>query len=189
MGLGNPGPEYENTRHNAGVWLVDALKGDLPLKQSSRFHGRHGILSASKDHDIHLLVPSTFMNHSGQSVAAVSRYYDIPADAILVAHDDIDLPVGDIRLKHDGGHGGHNGLRDIIQHLGSHAFWRLRMGVSHPGHRDDVTDHVLSTPSKQDRLQIDQAIQNFVTLVPSLLAGKFQQVMQVLHTKPGEEKE
>ena len=185
-GLGNPGPAYENTRHNAGAWFTTGLaeQAGASLKQDSRFHGQHAILrSESGQHELHLLIPSTFMNLSGQSVAALARYYDIPAESILVAHDDIDLATGDIRLKYDGGHGGHNGLKDIIRHLGTPGFHRLRIGVAHPGHRDDVADHVLATPSKPERAAIQTALQEAETVLPALLAGKFQQATKALNTK------
>lgn len=185
-GLGNPGPAYENTRHNAGAWFVTGIasQAEVSLRETSRFKGQHAILRCeSSEHELHLLIPSTFMNLSGQSVAALARYYDIPPKSILVAHDDIDLEAGDIRLKLDGGHGGHNGLRDIISHLGSAAFHRLRIGVAHPGHRNEVADHVLSAPSRTDRALIDKAMENAEAVLPALLAGKFQQATQTLHTR------
>ena len=185
-GLGNPGPAYVNTRHNAGAWFVMRIadQAGVSLGETARFKGQHAILrNESYSHELHLLIPSTFMNLSGQSVAALARYYDIPAKCILVAHDDIDLETGDIRLKMDGGHGGHNGLRDIMSHLGSAGFHRLRIGVAHPGHRNDVTGHVLSAPSRTERAIIDEAMQRAEHILPDLLAGKFQQATQTLHTR------
>ncbi|MDX1901969.1 MAG: aminoacyl-tRNA hydrolase [Gammaproteobacteria bacterium] len=184
VGLGNPGPEYANTRHNAGAWFIDMLAAaeQCTLKRETKFHGLHGILR-TRSEDLHILSPTTFMNHSGQSVAAVARFYQIPASHILIVHDEIDLPVGDIRLKFDGGHGGHNGLRDIIRHLGTPQFHRLRIGVGHPGNSHDVVDYVLKAPSKADFTIIQNNLREAEKILPDLLAGKFQHAMQQLHTK------
>jgi len=189
-GLGNPGPSYENTRHNAGAWFVQALAEGtgVSFKQESRFKGLHAVLRDDPTvPELHLLIPSTFMNLSGQSVSALARYYEISPDSILVAHDDIDLATGDIRLKFDGGHGGHNGLRDIISHLGTAGFHRLRIGVDHPGHRDDVTDYVLSAPGKQARATINAALQKAEAILPALLKGQFHKATQTLNTKENNE--
>jgi PTH1 family peptidyl-tRNA hydrolase len=184
VGLGNPGPDYENTRHNAGAWFVTDLARTehTTLKPVSKFHGLHGTAHLH-GHDVHLLIPTTFMNLSGQSVGALANYYKIPPEAILVAHDEIDLPVADIRLKRDGGHGGHNGLRDIIQHLHSHAFYRLRIGVGHPGNSKEVIDYVLKPPKKSERLEIEASLEKAQTILPDLLEGHFQKAMQHLHTR------
>ena len=184
VGLGNPGAEYEKTRHNAGAWFVSTLADDakISLRQNAKLQGRHGIAKIAGQ-DCHLFIPSTFMNLSGQAVAAIAGYYKIPADAILVAHDEIDLPPAIIRLKLDGGHGGHNGLRDIINHLHTKAFYRLRIGVGHPGNSNFVVDYVLNPPSKSDRQAIDAALVAAEPILPLLMKGEFQKAMQVLHTE------
>lgn len=184
VGLGNPGAEYEHTRHNAGAWFVEALaqQAHANLRPTVKFHGLH---STAKLHgyDFHLLVPTTFMNLSGQAVQAVANFYKISPEHILVAHDEIDLPIGDVRLKFDGGHGGHNGLRDIIRHLNTNKFYRLRIGVGHPGNSKLVHDYVLHPPKKSERELIDNAIQDAERVMPLMLEGKFQQAMMDLHTK------
>lgn len=184
VGLGNPGVEYEDTRHNAGAWFVSTLAkdADISLRPHVKFQGEHGVAKV-KGHECHLLIPTTFMNLSGQAVSAVASYYKIPPQAILVVHDEIDLPVGEIRLKFDGGHGGHNGLRDIISHLNSKQFYRLRVGVGHPGNSDDVSDYVLAAPKKAEREQIDAALQAAESILPSVMEGDFQKAMISLHTK------
>ncbi len=184
VGLGNPGPDYENTRHNAGAWFVTELaeSSRTPLKPISKFHGFHSITKLH-GHDVHLLIPTTFMNLSGQSVGALANYYKIPPEAILIAHDEIDLPVADIRLKFDGGHGGHNGLRDIIRHLNSNQFYRLRIGVGRPSDSKEVINYVLKPAKKAEREEIDKALRMTQESVPDLLKGHFQKVMQTLHTK------
>ncbi len=141
VGLGNPGSRYEQTRHNAGFWLLDALAESLGSRFSveGRFFGLLGRVEIDGQ-SCYLFKPTTFMNRSGQALAALTRYYKIPAPRVLVVHDEIDLPPGVVRLKRGGGHGGHNGLRDIIKALGDNSFWRLRLGVGHPGARDEVVD-------------------------------------------------
>jgi PTH1 family peptidyl-tRNA hydrolase len=160
VGLGNPGPDYKDTRHNAGEWFVEALcqQFRLSLKMESKFHARHTKWTFGGK-DFHILTPTTFMNHSGQAVGLFSKYYQIPPEAILVAHDELDFPAGEFRFKTDGGHAGHNGLRDIIHHLNSRTFHRIRLGIGHPGHKDEVADYVLNNPSKEDRQLIRTAIQ------------------------------
>lgn len=184
VGLGNPGADYENTRHNAGAWFVSDLAeiARVTLRPVSKFHGLHAIAHLH-GHDVHLLIPMTFMNLSGQSVGPLASYYKIPPETILIAHDEIDLPVGDIRLKRDGGHGGHNGLRDIISHLHSRAFYRLRIGVGHPGNSKDVVDYVLKPPKKSEREEINASLQTAQHILPDLLDGHFQKAMQHLHTR------
>lgn len=184
VGLGNPGADYEATRHNAGAWFVEELarSANANLRHETKLHGLHAT-ARLQGHDVHLLIPTTFMNLSGQAVGALANYYKIPAEAILVAHDEIDLPVGDIRLKFDGGHGGHNGLRDIIRHLNTNKFHRLRIGVGHPGNSKDVVDYVLKPPKKSEREQIDVALQDAERALPNLLGGHFQKAMQDLHTR------
>lgn len=184
VGLGNPGADYENTRHNAGAWFVSELAQNhrATLRPATKFHGLHSTAHIL-GHDVHLLIPMTFMNLSGQAVGALANFYKIPPEAILIAHDEIDLPVGDIRLKLDGGHGGHNGLRDIIRHLNSNKFYRLRIGVGHPGVSHEVTNYVLKPPKKSEREEIDAALQKAQHCLPDILDGRFSKAMQELHTR------
>jgi peptidyl-tRNA hydrolase, PTH1 family len=184
VGLGNPGAEYHDTRHNAGAWFVNHVVQtfNLSLRNESKFYGQ----CAEWQHAsgvCRLLLPNTFMNHSGQPVKALSHFYKIPTHAILVAHDELDLLPGDVRLKHGGGHAGHNGLRDIIHQLGSSDFTRLRIGIGHPGHRDHVHDHVLSNPSKHDKQRILHALTETTFTLDLILAGELQKAMKQLHTK------
>ncbi len=181
-GLGNPGPRYEQTRHNAGFWFLDGLAETCgaSLREESRFHGALGQCRLA-ERNLRLLRPSTFMNRSGQSVAAVVRYFDLPAEALLVAHDDLDLPPGTVRLKRGGGHGGHNGLRDIIAHLGTKDFLRLRIGIGHPGHRDAVVDYVLSRPRPEEREAIETGIRRALEVMPRVVEGRLEAAMNVLH--------
>ena len=183
VGLGNPGPEYAATRHNVGFWLADALAGRFGqvFKAESRFHGELCRLGVQGT-DLRLLKPSTYMNHSGRSVAAVARYFEIPPERILVAHDELDLPVGTVRLKQGGGHAGHNGLRDTIALLGTRDFWRLRIGIDHPGDRSLVTGYVLGRPSRDDALRIEDALGDAEGALDDLLVGRFQPVMNRLHS-------
>ena len=183
VGLGNPGPQYEATRHNVGFWFVDALAahGGAQFRVESKFHG-HLCRIPTASADLRLLKPSTFMNRSGQSVAATMRYFDISLDQVLVAHDELDLPVGVVRLKQGGGHAGHNGLRDIIQLLGSRDFWRLRIGIDHPGDRNEVVNYVLSRAPRDEEALILDALDDTDRCVPDLLNGDFQKVMNRLHT-------
>jgi len=183
VGLGNPGANYHSTRHNAGFWLVDELARDhnIALLNETRFHGEVGKINAA-GRDIHLLKPTTFMNRSGQSVASLSKYFKIGPEQILVCHDELDLEPGDNRLKKSGGHGGHNGLRDIINHIGK-EFFRLRIGIGHPGDRNQVVNYVLKHPSRDDLGNIEDAIQKSINIMPTLFAGHYEKAMQELHTK------
>jgi peptidyl-tRNA hydrolase, PTH1 family len=183
VGLGNPGPDYDQTRHNAGAWVVEAIAHDhnVELRPEQKFHGLCG--KVSLQHSIvWLLLPKTFMNHSGQSVKALADFYKIQPDDILVAHDELDLPVGCARLKTGGGHGGHNGLRDITAHLGSANFHRLRIGISHPGDKNRVLDFVLGRPSKSDKIEIDQSIDAALQVLPLVVEGQISRAMTMLHT-------
>lgn len=182
VGLGNPGPRYDGTRHNAGFWFLDALvaRYHCELRPESRFKGAVGRCIIAGQ-DCRLLRPDTFMNRSGESVAAVARFYRIPPEAIVVAHDELDLDPGVARLKRGGGHGGHNGLRDIIARLGSKDFLRLRIGIGHPGHRDQVVDYVLQRPSADDRAAIGRAIDRALDIVPDVVAGDLERAMNSLH--------
>jgi len=184
VGLGNPGPRYAGTRHNAGADFVEALAkqhGGYPLKAESRFHGQLARID-SAGHDLRLLIPTTFMNRSGQAVSAVASYFGIAPQQILVAHDELDLPVGSARLKTDGGHGGHNGLRDIIKALGSSAFHRLRVGIGHPGDAKQVVDYVLHLPSVSERAAINACIDESIASLPLLLGGDMARAMTRLHS-------
>lgn len=184
VGLGNPGADYVKTRHNCGFWLIDALANEFncTLKAEKRFQGDHS-KSIVNSRDIHLLKPMTFMNNSGQSVAACARYYKIEPEEILVAHDELDLEPGTVKLKKSGGHGGHNGLRDMIAHLGSKDFYRLRLGIGHPGHRSKVVNYVLHNIAKDQQELVDITIAESIDIIPMLLNGQFDQAMQQLHTK------
>lgn len=186
-GLGNPGPSYEQTRHNAGFWFIDellrryggALRGDR----------RHGAELGSVQigaHRLQLVKPMTFMNRSGEPLASVARFYRIPPEQILVVHDELDLPPGIARIKQGGGHGGHNGLRSIIQQLSSQGFRRLRIGIGHPGPGNDVVGYVLRKPAEIERLAIDAAMQRAADVLPDLLDGRVEQAMHRLHSKPPE---
>lgn len=184
VGLANPGKEYANTRHNAGAWFVEAIAQTLrtQLKNEARYHGLHTLVKLH-DQACHLLIPTTFMNLSGQAVRACLSYLKIPPQAVLIAHDEIDLPAGAIKLKFDGGDGGHNGLKDIISHLHTKQFYRLRIGVGHPGHSKDVSDYVLHHPSKVDKLKIDEALLTAQDVLPLILRGDMQKAMTQLHTE------
>jgi PTH1 family peptidyl-tRNA hydrolase len=160
VGLGNPGPEYTKTRHNAGVWFVEELASryNISLRPEKKYFGLYG-KGLIGNEVVHLLIPTTFMNKSGQSVAPLANFFRIPVDNILVAHDELDMEPGVCKIKKGGGHGGHNGLRDIISCMANNKeFYRLRIGIGHPGHRDRVTGHVLGKAPAIDQDKIDQAI-------------------------------
>ena len=184
VGLGNPGADYVKTRHNGGFWFIDAIASEYSaaLKNEKRFSGEH-TKAIINSRDLHLLKPMTFMNHSGQSVAACARYYKIAAEEILVAHDELDLEPGTVKLKKGGGHGGHNGLRDIINHLGTKDFYRLRLGIGHPGHRSQVVNYVLHHIAKDQQELVDITIQKSLEIIPLLQQNEFDKAMQQLHTK------
>ncbi|TCT23006.1 peptidyl-tRNA hydrolase [Thiobaca trueperi] len=182
VGLGNPGAQYEATRHNVGFWFVDAIASACreSFRAEPKFHGELCRVSLAGA-DLRLLKPSTYMNRSGQSVAAVMRYFAISPEQILVAHDELDLPVGTLRLKQGGGHAGHNGLRDTIAMLGTRDFWRLRIGIDHPGDRTQVTGYVLGRPSREEDTQIRDLLTDAESVLPDLVAAKFQVAMNRLH--------
>lgn len=184
VGLGNPGPEYAQTRHNAGFWLVDELarQHSGQFRPDARYHGETCRI-AWAGQDLWLLKPMTFMNRSGQAAAALARFHKVPLPAILVVHDDLDLPPGTVRLKQAGGHGGHNGLRDLIAHLGGNDFWRLRLGIGHPGDSREVLNHVLRRAPSSEQMLIDQAIADALREWPRLVAGQWNQAMQALHRR------
>ena len=184
VGLGNPGPKYSETRHNAGFWFVEDLASQyrsrfLPEK---KFHGEVARINL-EGKDIWLLKPETYMNRSGLSVVSLAAFYKIAPQNILVAHDEIDLKAGTARLKSGGGHGGHNGLRDIISHLGTKDFQRLRIGVDHPGSKDLVVDYVLKRPDSKDRQAIEDSINDALRVMPKVAAGEWEKAMHQLHTK------
>lgn len=182
VGLGNPGPEYEQTRHNAGAEFVSALVKacNSELKPEKKFHGLHAKIRLSGN-DCHCLIPTTYMNRSGQSVAALANFYKIPVDAILVAHDELDIPPGTARFKVDGGHGGHNGLRDIINHLSTRAFKRLRLGIGHPGDRAQVVDFVLKRASKSERDLLEASIDEAIRTLPEVAKGNWNKAQTQLN--------
>ena len=184
VGLGNPGREYANTRHNAGAWFIEQLASAyrVTLKHDKKFFGHTAQLRINGQ-PLHLLCPGTFMNCSGQSVAAMARFYRIEAASILIAHDELAFPAGIVRFKQGGSHGGHNGLRDIIARLGNQKdFLRLRLGIDHPGNSRDVTGYVLKAPSKTEASQIDSAIHESIRLTPDIIQGSWQSVMRELHS-------
>ena len=183
-GLGNPGAQYEATRHNAGLWFLDALQRVVPLpwRPETRFFGDLADTRVGQQR-ARFLRPATFMNECGGAVASVCSYFNIPAEAVLVVHDDLDLPPGTVRVKQGGGHGGHNGLRDIFSKLGSREFIRLRIGIGHPGNSDDVTDWVLRKPSSEDKTAILDAIDRALDEINPMMAGDLEPVMKALHTQ------
>ena len=184
VGLGNPGSKYEATRHNVGFWFVDQLaraKGTA-FRNEAKFHGE--VCSLSLDgNSLWLLKPMTFMNNSGQAVRALAQFYKIPAEAILVVHDELDILPGALRLKQDGGHGGHNGLRDIIAQLSSKAFLRLRVGIGHPGNSRDVTNYVLGRPGAEEQADIEHALDDAMHYLSLIVSGETQKAMNHLHSR------
>jgi PTH1 family peptidyl-tRNA hydrolase len=183
VGLGNPGPEYAGTRHNAGAMLLAALaqQAHCELHPDRKFHGLYGKTSIA-GHATHLLIPTTFMNRSGQSVLAAMQYFKLAPEQILVAHDELDLPCGTVRLKQNGGHGGNNGLRDIIEKLGGrNDFARIRIGIGHPGAAAKVTGHVLSRPTEQEQEQLSDVIGLTLQYLPDIVHGNWSEAMNQLH--------
>ena len=186
VGLGNPGASYEATRHNAGVWWIDAVAQALgvSLKLQRDVQGRVGRHGPTGAQSVFLLTPQTYMNLSGQSVSALARFYKIAPEHILVVHDELDLPPGQVRLKLGGSSGGHNGLKDIQSQLGTDRFWRLRLGIGHPGVKDEVADYVLRKPTASDRQAIAQAIEKSLQVLDEMLQGHMERAMMTLHAKP-----
>ncbi|MCW8905910.1 MAG: aminoacyl-tRNA hydrolase [Sedimenticola sp.] len=182
VGLGNPGADYAATRHNAGFWFVGRLAeryGGV-FRSDAKFHGE--VCRVVVDgRECWLLKPSTFMNRSGQSVSAFARYYKIDQGEMLVAHDELDMAPGVVRLKRGGGHAGHNGLRDIIKAMGGPEFWRLRIGIDHPGDARQVVNYVLGRPSKEDEEAIVRGLDDAERVLPELVAGEYQKAMNRLH--------
>lgn len=182
IGLRNPGSAYEHTRHNAGGWLVETLtqRHNAFFKTDKKLHGELANFEVNK-YPCKALLPLTFMNHSGLPAREVSQFYRISADEILVVHDELDLPAGRIKIKTGGGHGGHNGLRDIIQQLGCSDFHRLRVGIGHPGHKDLVLNYVLGKPTQQERQLIFDAIDRGIAVITTAITGNIAGAMNLLN--------
>ena len=183
VGLGNPGADYVDTRHNAGFWLIDGIAAELGVtfRFEKGYNADEGKARVGGC-DRFLLKPQTFMNRSGQAVAALARYYKIVPEEIMVIHDELYLPPGTNRLKHGGGHGGHNGLRDIVNHLGSREFFRIRVGIGHPGDARKVVDYVLHRPSQADLAAIEAANRDTVAVMPLVFEGNIEKAMHALHS-------
>lgn len=191
VGLGNPGKEYERTRHNAGFWLVErfAQSGGVHFRKDPKYQA---LVARLPDNGAWLLLPQGFMNASGRAVQMLAGFFKIKPEEILVVHDELDFAPGVARIKQGGGIGGHNGLRDISQRVASHDYWRLRLGIGHPGDKNAVADYVLHRPSVEERAAIDQAIDRALHVLPELLKGDMQAAIQKLHSsepKPPEKKE
>ena len=183
VGLGNPGPDYEATRHNAGFWWVDALARELktPMSLDKNYYGQVARTTVN-GHTVWLLKPLTFMNLSGKSVAALARFFKIAPDEVLVIHDELDIMPGQVKLKFGGSHAGHNGLRDIHAQLGTADYWRLRLGVGHPGVKAEVINWVLKKPMLEHRQAIDECIDRSMKAVPELLKGEMEKATMLIHT-------
>ncbi len=187
VGLGNPGPDYEQTRHNAGFWLVDNLANSLPNARLQRESGFNALVAKTiiGGNPLWLLEPQTYMNRSGQSVGAIARFYKINPDEVLVVHDELDLPPGAAKLKKGGSSGGHNGLKDITAALGTQDYWRLRIGIGHPrtlNLNQPVADFVLHRTRREEQLLIDEAIEKSLRIIPTAVAGDFPNATMELHT-------
>jgi len=183
VGLGNPGPEYEATRHNAGFWWIDALARQLKLHLVMD-KGYHGLVARTTigGQTVWLLEPQTFMNLSGKSVAALAKFFKIAPQEMLVVHDELDIAPGEAKLKLGGSHAGHNGLRDIHAQMGTDDYWRLRIGVGHPGVKSEVVNWVLKKPMLDHRIAMDQCIDRTLKAVPHLLAGEMDKATMLIHT-------
>jgi peptidyl-tRNA hydrolase, PTH1 family len=189
VGLGNPGREHERDRHNVGFWLVERLAESMRvnLVKETKYHGRVARASGPQG-DAWLILPQTYMNLSGKAVSALARFFKISPEEILAIHDELDFPPGTVKMKLGGGVAGHNGLKDIAAQVGTPNYWRMRIGIGHPGDRDAVGDYVLSSPSPADRELIDGCIARGIEVIPQLLRGEFEAAMMKLHTKPGSER-
>ena len=186
-GLGNPGPEYSKTRHNAGVWFVEELaqRNNISLRPEKKYSGLYG-KGLIGNELVHLLIPTTFMNLSGQAVAPLANFFRINVDNILIAHDELDMLPGSIKIKQGGGHGGHNGLKDIIARMANNRdFYRLRIGIGHPGHRDKVTGHVLGKAPKDEQSLIEQAIDEATRCFDIWQVDGLKSAQQRLHAFKG----
>jgi len=188
VGLGNPGAEYTGTRHNAGFWFCERLAQDLGvvLSHEARFHGYAG---RSRDAGVWLLLPQTFMNRSGQSVLELAHFYRVLPNEILVVHDELDIPPGQLRLKFGGGLGGHNGLKDISARLSSQDYWRLRIGIGHPGDKNEVANFVLNRPRREEQTEIDSAIDRALAAWPKIAKGDWNAATQHINARPAAPKE
>jgi PTH1 family peptidyl-tRNA hydrolase len=186
VGLGNPGPEYDSTRHNAGFWWIDAVAAKLGTRLAfdRGYHGLVARVNRAGQEPLWLVEPQTFMNLSGKSVAPLARFFKIAPEEILVAHDELDLLPGQVKIKQGGSHAGHNGLKDIVAQLGSADFWRLRLGIGHPGVKAEVIDYVLKKPSKEHREAIEACISRSLETLDLLLAGEMERAMMKVHVKP-----
>ncbi len=184
VGLGNPGPDYQSTRHNAGFWWLDALASELKvsLAMDKSYHGLVARTSVNGQ-TLWLLAPQTFMNKSGQAVAALARFFKIAPAEILIAHDELDIVPGQVKLKFGGGHAGHNGLRDIHAQLGTDDYWRLRLGVGHPGVKSDVSHWVLKKPSLDHHIAIEQCIDRSIKALPHFLKDEMDKATMLIHTR------
>jgi PTH1 family peptidyl-tRNA hydrolase len=189
VGLGNPGAQYEGTRHNAGFWWLEAVADKLRarLVPERSYFGLAARVNRPEG-ALWLLEPMTFMNLSGKSVAALARFYKIAPEEILVAHDELDLQPGQMKLKQGGGHAGHNGLKDIHAQLGTADFWRLRLGIGHPGVKAEVIDYVLRKPAPEQREAIERCIEQSLPALDLLLEGHMERAMMKLHAKPARPK-
>jgi PTH1 family peptidyl-tRNA hydrolase len=185
VGLGNPGPEYEQTRHNAGFWLVDEVARGLRVNLTPE-RGYFGLVARANlaDGPVWLLEPMTFMNLSGKSVAALARFFKIEPNEILVAHDELDLLPGQVKMKLGGSHAGHNGLKDIQAQLGSADFWRLRLGIGHPGVKAEVVNYVLRKPPAEEREAIDKCIEQAISALPMMWEGDMERALMKVHARP-----
>jgi PTH1 family peptidyl-tRNA hydrolase len=185
VGLGNPGPDYDDTRHNAGFRWVDAIaeRKHAPWSRQRKFVGWTATVKEGPS-EFRLLKPGTYMNESGRSVSAFMRFFHVEPGSMLVVHDELDLPPGTVRLKRGGGTGGHNGLEDIVAALGTKDFWRLRIGIGHPGHKDLVVDYVLKKARREEQELIDPAFDRSLDLLPWLAKGRMNNAMTWLHTVP-----
>ncbi len=186
VGLGNPGSEYSETRHNAGFWFCERLARDLKISlgKESRYHGWTANARQAGTEGVWLLMPATYMNDSGRSVQALMHFYRIAPAEMLVVHDELDLPPGQMRLKFGGGLGGHNGLKSISAHLGTNDYWRLRIGIGHPGDRNEVVNYVLKSPRREEAEEIDAAIDRALLTWPLLAKSEFNAATQKINSKP-----
>ena len=183
VGLGNPGAEYSETRHNAGFWFCERLASELgtSFNKESRFKGW---AANAREANLWLLMPATFMNNSGQSVRALAQFYRIEPAQMLVVHDELDLPPGQMRLKFGGGLGGHNGLKDITSHFSTQDYWRLRVGIGHPGDRNEVVNYVLKPARKEERADIDAALDRALLAWPDIGRGDMEAATRKINSKP-----
>ena len=182
VGLGNPGEKYSDTRHNAGFWWIDLVSHqcNIKLQNSDKFFSSIG--KSSNADEIYFAKPNTYMNDSGKALSAIAKFYKINPDEILVIHDDLDIEVGQAKLKFGGSHGGHNGLKSILASIGSQDFWRLKIGIGHPGEKHLVVDYVLKNPSSKERNLIDESLETSSQLFNEIASGQFEKAMLNLHT-------